>query len=115
MRGFRQEIKDIRVIDGDSLEATVDFGYGMYWTNCRIRLYGVDTPEMRARSVEERLAAREAKDYLESILRYATSVYFVPRSAHKDSFGRLLGNVLIHDRDASEMIIEQGFGVPYKR
>ena len=52
-----------RVIDGDTVEGLVDLGFRVYWRT-RLRLYGVDTPEMNDADPAMREKALAAKDYV---------------------------------------------------
>ncbi len=57
----------VRVIDGDTFEARVHLWPGLDVTT-RVRLRGVDAPELKARCGEERVKAENARDALRAIL-----------------------------------------------
>ena len=57
----------LRVLDGDTFEARVHLWPGLDVTT-RVRLRGIDTPELKARCMEERIKAEAARDALRSIL-----------------------------------------------
>ena len=57
----------VRVIDGDTFEARVHLWPGLDVTT-RVRLRGVDAPELKARCGEERVKAEAARDALRAIL-----------------------------------------------
>ena len=57
----------LRVIDGDTFEARVHLWPGLDVTT-RVRLRGIDAPEMKARCPEERTKAEAARDALAAIL-----------------------------------------------
>jgi len=57
----------LRVIDGDTFEARVHLWPGLDITT-RVRLRGIDAPEMKARCGEERIKAEAARDALRVIL-----------------------------------------------
>lgn len=57
----------LRVLDGDTFEARVNIWPGMQITT-RVRLRGIDAPEMSARCVDERIKAEAARDALVRIL-----------------------------------------------
>ena len=57
----------IRVIDGDTFEARVHLWPGLSITT-RVRLRGIDTPELKARCMEERIKAEQARDALRAML-----------------------------------------------
>ncbi len=56
-----------RVLDGDTFEARVHLWPGLEVTT-RVRLRGIDAPEMKARCGDERAKAEAARDALRSIL-----------------------------------------------
>jgi len=57
----------LRVLDGDTFEARVHLWPGLDVTT-RVRLRGIDAPELKARCGEERNKAEAARDALKSIL-----------------------------------------------
>lgn len=57
----------LRVIDGDTFEARVLLWPGLY-TTTRVRLRGIDAPELKARCGEERDRAETAREALRAIL-----------------------------------------------
>jgi endonuclease YncB( thermonuclease family) len=59
--------KVLRVIDGDNFEARVRIWPGMDVTT-KVRLRGIDAPELRARCEDERMKALAARDALARIL-----------------------------------------------
>jgi len=63
--GYPAEV--IRVLDGDTFEARVRVWPGMDITT-KVRLRGIDAPEMRARCAEERSKAEAAREALSSLL-----------------------------------------------
>ena len=61
----------LRVLDGDTFEAKVRIWPGMEVTT-RVRLRGIDAPEMSARCDDERIKAIAARDALTKILAEGT-------------------------------------------
>jgi endonuclease YncB( thermonuclease family) len=59
--------KVLRVLDGDTFEARVHLWPGLDITT-RVRLRGIDAPEMKARCGEERARAEAAREALRAIL-----------------------------------------------
>jgi endonuclease YncB( thermonuclease family) len=57
----------LRVIDGDTFEARVHVWPGIAITT-KVRLRGIDAPEMRARCEHERIKAEAARDALRAML-----------------------------------------------
>jgi endonuclease YncB( thermonuclease family) len=57
----------LRVVDGDTFEARVQVWPGIAITT-RVRLRGIDAPELRARCADERVKAEAARDALSALL-----------------------------------------------
>ena len=57
----------LRVLDGDTFEARVHLWPGLNITT-RVRLRGIDAPELNARCMEERIKAEAARDALKMML-----------------------------------------------
>jgi endonuclease YncB( thermonuclease family) len=57
----------LRVVDGDTFDARVHLWPGLDITT-RVRLRGIDAPEMKARCGDERTQAESARDALRAIL-----------------------------------------------
>ncbi|MBW1811815.1 MAG: thermonuclease family protein [Deltaproteobacteria bacterium] len=73
-----------RVIDGDTLLARVDLGFDV-WRVERIRLRGIDTPELKTEK------GREAKQYVEQVL--AEIPFLVLRTYKTDRYARYVADV----------------------
>ena len=43
-----------RVIDGDTIDVTLDLGFNVFLKKQRCRLAGIDTPESRTRDLQKR-------------------------------------------------------------
>ena len=53
----------VKVIDGDTVDVDIDLGFGVWMTNERVRLYGIDTPESRTRDLDEKKYGLLAKRF----------------------------------------------------
>lgn len=72
-----------RIIDGDTLEVTVD------GTTETVRLYGIDAPEARQGSQPEPCSA-EATKQMETLLPAGAGILLLPDERERDRYGRLL-------------------------
>jgi micrococcal nuclease len=86
------------VVDGDTADFVLDKGMREY-SEQRVRLIGVDAPEMHAKDDAERARAQESKAYLLSVLKPSPFVIgvagwqFIVKTSKGDSFGRYLADV----------------------
>jgi len=99
-----------RVIDGDTFDATIDLGYRLKLYS-RIRLYGVNAPEVRG---PEKPKGLESKSYVESW--FASCPQIEVKSHGRGHFGRELDDVDCtttgHSLATDELVA--GMAVPYK-
>jgi endonuclease YncB( thermonuclease family) len=101
----------LRVIDGDTFVARVRIWPGMDVTT-RVRLRGIDTPELRARCESEREGALAARDALARIL--AQGGVGVAEVGQDKYGGRVNASVsTARTDDVSEAMIAGGFARRY--
>jgi len=84
-----------KVIDGDTLDITVDLGFDIH-ANMRVRLSGINTPETRSTDMQEKKLGLAAKEYVKTWL--DARDYQVKVKTFKDKtekYGRILAEV--HD------------------
>ena len=58
-----------RVVDGDTVDVTLDLGFDVKLHKQRCRLAGIDTPESRTRDLAEKKLGLAAKKRLEELLK----------------------------------------------
>jgi micrococcal nuclease len=119
---FSYRAKVDRVIDGDTIVMMIDLGFHMT-AKVSIRLYGVDTPELRSRDAKEKEAARNARAFTEVWCNEAVGNPkpsdewadwpFVVTTSKSDSFGRWLGYVwsVRTGAELNQAIIDAGYPV----
>ena len=112
-------IKINRVVDGDTIDVTIDLGFDLYKKE-RVRVAGVDTPEKRTRDKEEKALGIDAtnwlKEKLESTLRGDDELSVrTELVGGVGKYGRLLGWLYIGDSDLSlnEQMISEGYAWEY--
>jgi len=85
----------MRVVDGDTVDVMIDFGCDRYGKE-RIRLYGINAPEIRTKDIEEKKKGIAAKDWLEGKLANCGVVYIETIKDRKGKFGRYLGKLFYY-------------------
>jgi micrococcal nuclease len=105
----------VKVVDGDTLDVDIDLGFGMSYKKQRVRMMGIDTPESRTRDKVEKLFGKASKKHLKKLLESAESISLI--SHDKGKFGRILGEIYIHNDDAelnvNQKMIDDCHAVPY--
>ena len=113
-------IKINRVVDGDTIDVTIDLGFDLYKKE-RVRVAGVDTPEKRTRDLEEKELGIDATNWLKEKLDGAIAgdddlVIRTELVGGVGKYGRLLGWLYIGgDAESSlnEQMIEEGYAWAY--
>lgn len=93
-----------KVIDGDTINLTIDLGFRMTMTaNCR--LAEINAPEMNTD------AGKQSKQFLESLIKPQTK-YFI-ESTGLDKYGRPVVKIYINDMVVNYHMVESGFASNY--
>ncbi len=108
-----------RVIDGDTLQVACDVGFELVWRG-RIRLLGVNTPELHGPAATAGAAARDAtiRWTQDAAGAAADPDWPILIETHgTDHFGRYLGVVWRRDlpeaRSLNEELVASGHAAPY--
>ena len=112
-------IKINRVVDGDTIDVTIDLGFDLYKKE-RVRVAGVDTPEKRTRNLEEKELGIDATNWLKEKLdsTIAGDDELTIRTelvGGVGKYGRLLGWLYVGDSELSlnEQMITEGYAWSY--
>ena len=99
-----------RVVDGDTVDVTLDLGFDVKLHKQRVRLHGIDTPESRTRNLEEKKLGLAAKERLKELC----VGRFKVKSLGKGKYGRVLGIPYTEDgQDSCQVLIDAGHAVEY--
>jgi micrococcal nuclease len=105
-----------RIIDGDSMDVDIKLGFGVVLQNKRLRLEGVDTPELRTSDEEERKYGLRAKEFVVGWCEdKEVDLVMKNDDDYYDKFGRILGDIC--DKDGMSLvsaIIANYHGVAYQ-
>ncbi len=102
-----------RVVDGDTIDVTLDLGFDILH-KCRVRLYGIDTPESRTRNLDEKARGKMAGSFLEEAIEDGEKV--VIQTKLKDSkgkYGRVLGDVVVDGININQLMVKCHLAVAY--
>ncbi len=73
----------------------------------RIRILGIDTPEIRGKCLQEKRLAIKARDYLNYTLKQANSI--IVDISKRDSFGRYLAVLYVDDININNLMLTSGY------
>ena len=101
------------VVDGDTVDCILDLGFSILH-KCRVRLFGIDTPESRTRDKDEKVRGKLAAKFLKDAIDNGKKV--ILRTKLKDSkgkYGRVLGEIIVDDININVTMIENYLAVAY--
>ena len=116
MYEYRAKVK--RVVDGDTVDVDIDLGFGIWMKQERVRMMGIDTPESRTRDKVEKAFGLAAKERLRELLPVGSTTILkteIDKKGEdaKGKFGRILGDFKVEGKRATDILIEEGYGVEY--
>tara|TARA_R100000773_G_scaffold40347_1_gene36247 strand:- start:1637 stop:2017 length:381 start_codon:yes stop_codon:yes gene_type:complete len=99
-----------RVVDGDTIDVTLDLGFNVKLHKQRVRLAGIDTPESRTRDLAEKALGKKASARLKELCGEKLKI----KSLGKGKYGRILGIPYSEDdQNICEILIKEGHAVEY--
>ncbi|UAB75936.1 thermonuclease family protein [Mesoflavibacter sp. SCSIO 43206] len=106
---YNYKAKIIDVYDGDTVTAMVDLGF-LHFQEMKLRLYGIDTPELRGEEREQGIIVRD-------ILREMMLGKEVTIRSYKDKqgkYGRYLANIILEDGlEVNQWLVDNGHAKEY--
>ena len=102
---YKAEIDNI--YDGDTITCTIDCGFGIKLTKQKIRLYGINCPELRG---DEKVRGREARDALRNKL-HEGKIILKTIKDKKGKYGRWLGIVYLKDENINNWLVKNGYAI----
>jgi micrococcal nuclease len=110
------------VVDGDTIVIDIDLGFDVMFTNQKVRLLGVDTPESRTSDKVEKVFGVASKDFVKKFVAGCKSNVIIRTHISKgtddsgrEKFGRLLGEIINPDTKEvlNDQLISKNYAVRY--
>ncbi len=99
-----------KVYDGDTITVDFDLGFGIVLKKQTIRLFGINTPEVRGSEKADGIISRDA--LRQRIL--GKQVIIKTSKDKKGKYGRWLGEVFVADENINQWLISEGYAKEYK-
>jgi micrococcal nuclease len=98
-----------KVYDGDTITVDFDLGFGIILKKQTIRLFGINTPEVRGAEKSDGIISRDA--LRQRIL--GKQVIIKTSKDKKGKYGRWLGEVFVEDENINQWLISEGYAKEY--
>ena len=101
----------VDVYDGDTFKIDLPNMHPLFGKEIAIRLFGVDTPEMKGTSDEVKALAKEAQQLTEKALKGASKIEL--RNPQRGKYFRIISEVWIDGESLAEMLKSKGLAKDY--
>jgi micrococcal nuclease len=114
---YTYAIKEVvKYIDGDTIDVIIDLGFHIF-VKKRIRLYGINTPEVRTRDKSVKAKGIAAKERLIELCQPMndSDEYggLVLKCHGLGKYGRVLGEIFNQNCSANRMLVVEGHATEY--
>ncbi len=101
----------IKVYDGDTITiaSRLPFENSPIY-RLHVRLHGIDTPEIKGKTEDEKLSAKRARDALSSLI---LNKQVRLENVKNEKYGRILADVYLEDIHLNTWMIESRYAVKY--
>ena len=103
--------KVISVYDGDTLRVNIDSFPDIVGKNIRIRIKGIDAPEIKGKCQKEIDLAVMARDYLRNAINKSNQIEL--RNIERGKYFRIVGELYIDGQNISNNLIEKKLAYYY--
>ena len=101
----------IKVYDGDTITIASKLPFvdsPLY--RLSVRLIGIDTPEIKGKTEDEKTAAKQVRDVLSNMI---LNKYITLANVQTEKYGRILADVYIGELHVNEWLVSERYAVKY--
>lgn len=108
---YEYRVKEVvRVIDGDTIEVLIDLGFDLTKKE-RVRVAGVDTPEVRTKDSQEKSLGGDASQFAKEW--FSQEGEIIVRTEKDGKYGRMLGVFYRGEECFNKRLVDEGFAFEY--
>lgn len=105
---YQYALKNVSVVDGDTLKADLDLGFGVILAAKKIRLEHINCPE------KDTEPGVSAKQFTSRWITKNNDCIVVVKNHREDKYGRILGTVTSEGQSLADALKIAGHGVDYE-
>lgn len=99
----------VSIYDGDTITVDIDLGFDMTLKDQKIRLYGINAPEMKGANKVQGTTARDA--LRGRILNKDIIIHTI--QDRKEKFGRWLGKLEVDGENINDWMVANNYAIPF--
>ena len=93
------------VYDGDTVTANIDLGMQVWLHDVKLRILGIDAPEIRTKDLSEKAAAIKARDRVKDLI---LGKEVILETKKKGKYGRWLVSIVVDGQELSQILLNEG-------
>jgi endonuclease YncB( thermonuclease family) len=101
----------VRNYDGDTITFNLPNLHPIIGKKIRVRLNGIDTPEIKGKCDKEKYDAEQAREMVEDILKDAEKITL--KNMQRGNYFRIASDVIVDGESLGDMLIEAGMAIRY--
>lgn len=106
---YQYKAKVLSIYDGDTITVLIQLGFDISF-QAKLRLYGINTPEIRTRNKEEKLKGIEARNFLAELIENKEVII---ETTKQEKYGRYLATIFLGRINVNKLLIKKGFAKEY--
>lgn len=107
-----QCVEYVKNYDADTLTVNIPGLHPLVGKNMKIRVRGVDTPEVRTKNKCEKSKGRHAKKLVKNLLKKAKRIDLT--NIERGKYFRIVADVIIDGNNLTHYLVKNGLGYPYE-
>ena len=104
-------VEFVKNYDADTITVNIPGLHPLVGKNMKIRVRGVDTPEIRTKNKCEKAKGRHAKKLVKALLKNAKRIDL--ENIERGKYFRIVADVLIDGKNLTHYLVKNGLGYPY--
>ena len=104
-------VQYVRNYDADTITVNIPNIHPLLGHKANIRVFGIDTPEIRTKDPCEKKLAKEGKKVVEYMLKRAKMINLL--NVQKGKYFRIIADVEIDGQNLTKFLISERYGYPY--
>jgi micrococcal nuclease len=97
------------VHDGDTCTVDIDLGFGIWMKDQKLRLYGINTPELHGNDKE---AGIKSRDYVKSLI-LGKIITLESQKDKTEKYGRWLATIWLDGININKKLVQEGYAREY--
>ena len=104
-------VEYVRNYDADTITFNIPGTHPLLGKKAQVRVFGIDTPEIRTKDECEKKLAKEGKFVVKKMLKKAKVIHLI--NVKKGKYFRILADVLIDGVSLSKFLLKNNYGYRY--